>query len=291
MTDYQFEYNGLTFGAGTEYPVNRIEGLFARMVNLMTPDLPREHGGLIGASYEEPRRVVLEFEVHGDQDDGSFMTRRDAVMAAFQPLVDTEASFKFGLPGALTRQISCRPYRGGSMVDVFSEMGQADFLFELRASDPVIYSEAQDQIVLTPFVSSAGLSYPVTYPKSYGSGGSGGGMTITNDGDWYSWPLIVIAGPSSGTLTNPIIEFVTTGTRLALDANGGVSITSGQTLIIDTHPARRSIKFATGASRYGRLSSDSEWTALAPGDNEIRFRASGTVTGATATVSARDAWI
>lgn len=291
MSDYQFTYNGLTFGDGTEYPVNKVDGLFRRRINLFTPDLPRNHGGFVGASYESPRGVAFEIEVHGDQDDGTFLDRRDAIMAAFQPQVDAELPLTFQLPGADARRINCRPVRGDSTVDVESEFGMAMFFVDLEASDPAILSDTETSLILTPFVSAGGLSYPVTYPKSYGSGGSGGGGQINNTGDWMTWPRIVIDGPSSGTLTNPIIEQVTSGERLALDSNGGVSISSGQQLVIETHPAIRTIEFATGASRYGKLSTDSEWFSLSPGINELRFRASGTTAGATATVYARSAWI
>jgi hypothetical protein len=116
-------------------------------------------------------------------------------------------------------------------------------------------------------------------------------VSIELGGDWESWPVYTINGPSSGTLIDPIIEGVTAGERLALTANGGVSMTAGQALVVDTHPARRSIAFTTGASRRGKLSSDSVWFPLTPGSNELRFRASGTTTGATVDVEARSARI
>lgn len=290
MPEYQGTYNGVTWGAGSDYEVTRFVGMFVRQVDILTAPLPRYHGGIVGASYETARVLELDFEVWADTDD-ELVTLLDDLYEAFGPQVDTELPLVFTLPGQAARRILCRPAEGLTQMDV--EFGAAVALAPMRliASDPAIYADSLLSSELAPFAASAGLSYPVTYPKSYGAGGSGAGTTVTNAGRFETWPTFAIAGPSSGTLTDPIVENVTTGKKIALTAFGGVSIVSGQTLLIDTHPARRTIAFDTGASRYGNLSDDSEFFPLAPGDNELRFRASGTTTGATCTVSARSAWI
>lgn len=291
MSDYQATYRGLTMGADTPYEIQSIRGLWNREVLLNAPDLPRYHGGLIGASYHAPRVIELQIEVEGDAESAELTTRRRALMTAFQPLVDSEDDFVFTFPGATPILIICRPVNVASSVDIDSEAGVARALIELHASDPAIYDNTLTQETLTPFTSAVGFSWPAVWPISWGAGGSGGGVTFTNSGDWESWPTFTISGPSSGTLTNPIIEDVTGGRRLALTANGGVAMSSGQTLVIESHPARRSIAFDTGASRRGKLSDDSDWFPLASGANELRFRASGVTTGASVLVEARSARI
>lgn len=290
MADYGFSYNGLSFGEGTDIDVLAVEGLFSREVQLNTPTLPRYHGGLIGASYHAPRTITFELGVEGTPG-ADFADKRLSVMAAFQPLPLTEEALVFQLPGESTKRIYCRPQSLASRVDIGSEFGLANVTVQLVASDPAIYANALSNAQLEPYVSAAGLSYSVSYDKNYGSGGSGGGVQVENAGDWETWPIFTVNGPSSGTLTNPVIENVTTGKEIALTANGGVSIVSGQQLVIETHPNSRRVAFSTGAGRYGRLSAASEFFPLLPGTNELRFRASGTTTDATVDVSFRSAWI
>jgi hypothetical protein len=290
MTDYAGTFNGLTFGAGTDFTVQRLKW-YRRSTQVLTPDLPRYHGGLIGASYEAARIVEVDFGVKASTAE-DLVTNLDSLFSAFAPLVDSELPFVFGLPGQSDRVIFLRPQEGDSDLDPSDWASKSEKVpFRLVASDPAIYDNSLITGTLTPFTSAAGLSYPVTYPKVYGSGGSGGGVTVTNTGDWETWPTFAVNGPTSGTLTNPVIESVTLGKKLDLSANGGVSMSAGQILLIDTHPARRSIAFSTGASRRGKLSDDSDWFPLEAGANELRFRATGTTTGSTVDVEARSARI
>lgn len=295
VADYQFSFGGLTIGDGTMFEVHAVSGLDDRDMNLLTPSLPRYHGGLIGASYHQPRVVSIRFDVHADHAlalaaaQADLAAKRDTIRAAFAPAVDTESVLAWKLPGLAARRIECRADKLAIRFDVESEYGIAEATVQLVASDPAMYADTESTLVLSPYVSAAGLSYPVTYPKAYGSGGSGGGESATNEGTWETWPTITITGPSSGTLTNPVLENVTTGKTLSLTANGGTSITTGQTLVIESHPRDRTVAFTTGASRYGTVSGD--FWPLVAGANELRFRASGTTTGAAATVAWRSAWI
>ena len=290
MADYQCTFRGLSFGDGTDIDIEEIDGIFNRTMETSTPSLPRYHGGLVGASYHAPRVVTMRLALHGDPA-GTFNARRRTIMGAFNPAVDVEYPLTYQLPTEPTHRLAARVSKVTSIIDQASEYGLAAWLVEFVASDPVIYADSESSSVLPVFAASAGLSYPVTYPKLYGASGTGSGTVVTNDGEWETWPTLTIAGPSSGTLTNPIVENVSTGKKIELTANGGVSITVGQSLIIETHPKDRSILFATGASRYGQLSVASEFWPLMTGDNELRFRASGSTTSATCTVTYRSAWI
>ena len=291
MPDYTATYQGLTMESGTDFIILSLEGLLGRDIDITTPDLPRYHGGLVGTSYHNPRAITLSLSIRGAPFSAALTANRRTVLKAFQPQVDSESPLVFTLPGETAKRVICRPQRGASIIDVYAELGAVRFLIDLIASDPAIYDDALSSDSLNPFAPSAGLSYPVTYPKAYGAGGSGTGTVVVNAGDWETWPTLKINGPNSGTLTDPIIENVTTGKKIELNANGGVSIGVGQQLIIETHPAKRSVLFATGASRYGKISAASVFWPFVEGNNELRFRASGTTTGATCGVEWRSAWI
>ncbi len=292
MSTFEYSFNALNFGDGTQIHVISIEGLENLIIPLNDQTLPRWHGAIPGASFMSKRVINLNLNIDGTSD-ADFATRLDEVLTAFGPQIDTELPFIFEHPGQNVRRVVCRPAMVNSAeVRQAKYQGlQADVSIRLDASDPVVYSDIEGSEDVSVFVSAAGLSYPVTYPKIYGSGGSGGGVTVTNDGDFLTWPIMTIFGPSSGTLTDPRLENVTTGKTIALTASGGASVTVGQQLIVKTHPLMRSINFSTGASRYGKLSTASEFWPLEPGDNEIRFRASGTTTNSFLRVEWRSAYL
>jgi hypothetical protein len=287
MAQNEGSYNGLSFGPGTDYGLRTLRW-WRRSTNILTPDLPRYHGGLVGASYETAREVEVVFMV-----SGNLFENLDTLFAAFQPRVDEELPFVWEAPGLSARRINLRPVEDGMgpLTPGDFASGVKEVPFRLVASDPAIYDDSVESETLPPFTPAGGFSWPAAWPISWGAAGTGGTGTVTLGGDWESWPTFTISGPSSGTLTNPIIENVSTGDRLALNNNGGVSMSPGQSLIIETHPARRSIAFSTGASRRGKLSDDSDWFPLLPGANQLRFRASGSTTDATVLVEARTARI
>ncbi len=164
MANYTATYEGLTLGPDTDYDLISVEGWLDRDVQISTPDLPRYHGGLIGDSYHSPRRVILTIDV-----SGTTMANRRALLTAFQPQVDSESPFVLTLPGETAHRIDCRPQRAASRIDIFSELGLARFVIELIASDPAIYDDTLSTVNFGVFAPSAGLSYPVTYPKAYGA--------------------------------------------------------------------------------------------------------------------------
>lgn len=120
-------------------------------------------------------------------------------------------------------------------------------------------------------------------PFSLGAS-SGGGLSVTNQGNRAAPWTARLDGP----LTYPEITHTQTGKRLYLsfDANGGVDLAAGQTLILDSKT--RSVLLGGTADQRSKLTIDSEWWDLPPGQNDFTFRADdGT---GTLTVTARDAW-
>ncbi len=277
------------FGETTDIGLVALRGLEDIGIDELMGDLPRYHGSVAVVGYAMSRRIEVELRVRGS-------TRKRALLS-FQPEPETEFPMTIAWVDELgvadtTERIECRVRRRASISrDENTEWNPYILVIELIASDPAIYEDALSTQILTPFVESAGLSYPVTYPKVYGGAGEGAGTIAVNAGVWETWPILKVNGPTSGNLLDPIIENITTGKKVELNANGGVSIGVGQQLIIETHPVKRSILFATGASRYDRQSDLSEFWSLEPGNNELKFRASGSTTAATLDVEWRSARI
>ena len=72
---------------------------------------------------------------------------------------------------------------------------------------------------------------------------------------------------------------------VVLEETGAVT---GQNLVVSMHPKDRSVAFDTGASRY--LAVSGNFWPLQSGANEVRFRASGSTTGATAGCRRAQPW-
>lgn len=158
------------------------------------------------------------------------------------------------------------------------------------APDPVLYGATEQTLVLEPYTGTAFADYPASeeYPKLYGSGGSGGGKNATNGGTYPVWPRFEISGPTTGLVSPLALENVTTGQAIRFD---GLTVGTDQTLIVDTHPARRIVAFSTGAARVSTVVNLDAWWRLVAGDNELRFRAGGSTDGATCTVVWRDGFL
>lgn len=289
----QRSWQGVTFGHPTDdIQIDSETGLDDLLVRSESSPIPRYHGSIPGDHTADQKQVIVSLWWAADTKEAA----EDIALTArglFQVSRMEQFPYGFQHHSGVERVVFARCVRRSQPRnrDTEAGLGVYKMTVELEVVDPVIYSAAVESDTLTPFVSATGFSWPIMWPVSWGAGGSGGTGSVSNDGDWESWPTFTITGPSSGTLSNPIIENVSTGQRLALNANGGVQMSPGQQLVIETHPANRSVAFSTGASRRGKLSDDSEWFPLEPGVTQLRFRASGSTTDASVLVQARSAWL
>lgn len=285
-----FTWDGHTFST---HGVDEV----VREVDFGTPELraqrvllPQNHGGVAGDDWVGMRTMLVELSVGKD-------TRAEAEDAfddwhgRMQPAV-TDEPLTWTRDDGTTRTLFCRPEP--PVID-WGQDGRA-FRARLRwqAADPAVYGPLQ-QTQIAPYVGTTLASYPAVwpalgdYPKLYGAGGSGGGVDVTNGGNWPSWPRFLIDGPSAGTMSVTSLEDVTHGRTLQFTADGGLSVPAGSTLVVETHPARRLVAFTDGASRMSKVTDLDAWWPLEPGDTEVRFRAGGDTAGATCTVEHRDA--
>lgn len=188
------------------------------------------------------------------------------------PLVVAEAH--------LTRQAMVKPFVEPKAKDGGST--RFDFEIGLRADDPLRYSvDPVTRMMTLPSDSQSGLTFPLTFPLTFGAPGqnSDTGVLCTNDGNAEVLPALTIAGP----VVNPSVQNVTTNRVTAL----GISLADSEFLVIDF--TARTVLLNGTANRRRSLLPTSTWWALAPGVNEIRFRAAG-YTPATASITYRSGW-
>jgi hypothetical protein len=215
----------------------------------------------------------------------AFRANVDALAAA-TTLQTIELPLSFRLPRfSGDRRINVRPRRRQLPVDITYALSNGRAILQFAATDPRIYADTLSSATISLPTAGGGRTYNQTYNKTFGATSTGGSATCTNAGNFPTRPVITITGPSSGTVDNPRLENVTTGEVLQIN----YSLAAGSTLVIDFD--ERTILEGGTASRYYALDSSSRWWELQPGDNEIRFNANAFVSGSTATIEWRSAWM
>lgn len=154
------------------------------------------------------------------------------------------------------------PYRG-------------EWAISLLAKDPARYSTELFSQTTQRFSSGGGRAYDLTFPRTYGPGGSSGLLSINNLSTKRAWPIIRLTGP----LVNPVVNIVG-GSYVGLNMTVG----AGEVIVIDM---KAPLVQLNGATRVEYLSLGSRYFSLPEGPSQVYFSAtSGT---GTATVEWRTA--
>ena len=287
--DSQIEWRGLLLGSGTPLRLVELTGWW---------DLPGVRGGVVPLSdrhggYQGPQRsasrvitATLTSRATRAGLPAVLAVLRAATAPAEVPIEEALVIRRHGL----TLIVDARCVRRRVPDDVVAAHGHAVVTLQWEASDPRLYA-ATEQI--TPL----GLAAPSsTGGLDFASGGldfSGGGLdfgppptggaaTVTVGGHVPTWPALEIVGP----VTGPTVTIGPAGRRLAFD--GTWSVLAGQTLFIDTHPARRTCVIAGVSVRQRMVAA--EWTPLDPGPTAVRYTAAAYDPTTVLRVRSRDAY-
>lgn len=286
--DWQVEYNSLLIGTGTDYRVRwPIEGV-ADHPDVVTGDQDRlrADGRIAGDDFLAGRTITLRVEVTGTSD-----TDMTANVAALKKAFRagrgvTEQPLTIQAPGvgdgAVVRVV-CRPRKMGSPIDRLWQTRLPVFLIQLDGTDPRIYDDTESTVTADLADAGTGHAWPQVWPMDWGGASTSGIVTATNDGTYSTPWTATITGP----VVNPSIENVGTGDTLKFAADGGLTLTASDTLVVSS--ATRTALLNGTASRYSKLASPVSWWDLDPGDTELRF--GGSTTGSPSmTVTWRSAW-
>lgn len=108
-----------------------------------------------------------------------------------------------------------------------------------------------------------------------------GTQTVDNTGDVETWPVWTVVGPS----TSVTVENLTTGARLHLP----VPLNSGQSLVIDTRPLRKTVRRNDGANLFGQI--DGSLWSLMTGPNRVTISLPGATTASYVTLDYQRRWL
>ncbi|MFD4572104.1 hypothetical protein ACFWNK_01765 [Streptomyces sp. NPDC058417] len=256
----RIQWGDLTFGPGSQYAVSAVEGV-DDLPDVRAEDMarPSEHGEYTGPDFTGPRTVQIKLGLRGESPDG-LRALSLALRGATQPQAQP-APLQFldwdMLVWAKVRKRSI-PYDAEHLWSI------GDAAIEWYCADPYLYGLTEQSASTTTYSPSAGRTYPMTHPRSYGSAGTSGRLTAINGGAAPAYPVLRVDGP----VANPAIEQTTTGALLVIDA----TLQAGEYLTIDTRS--RAVLLMGSTPRRSWVRAGSVWPLLQPGPNEIAYRGS-----------------
>lgn len=280
--DWTFTYNGLTVGGdGSPYQIMQLTGLHdSPEVRTSDQTRARDHGLFAGTDLLGSRSLTAQIEVvaaHPNETPWSDFSR------ALVPGQGSELPLVFQIPGVaggVAIEVGARVRRLSLPVDRNYFHGHGSAAVEFVATDPRIYSQASTTYTVSQAsISGSGLTFPITFPLTFGGAVSGGQFVATNAGEFGAPWTATISGP----IVNPTLENVTTGQTIAFT----ISIAAGETLVVSS--LDRSVLLNGTASRYSSLVVGSSWWQLTPGANTVRL--AGTSGTGSVSFTYRSAWV
>jgi hypothetical protein len=241
---------------------------------------PVTDGALVFPGYDEAAHPILEGQIK-TADLTVRSTMIDRIRAWPRSLKGVEGILRWTPTGKATRRMLVElledvPVRGapGSIIKTFQ--------IALVAAEPTVYADAEQTADTSALTTDSGgdLSFPHSFPFSFGGASSGGTVSVTNGGEADSYPTIRVYGP----ITGASLRNATTGKRLVFTA---LVLGAGDYIEIDMRRERVLLNgdVAISYSRYVDPTLSEFWP-LVPGANVVSLSGSGF----SATTKARVVW-
>lgn len=174
-------------------------------------------------------------------------------------------------PDGVIRDLYCRCINGMGSADKGFSYREMTLIF--RGGDPYWYDTTAITEVVTEATGTKTTWFPF-FPLQLCSASMFATITLTNGGKVETWPVWTICGPGSEI----VLSNKTTIKTLTLE----VALAAGDTLVIDTRPGCKSIKW-NGNYRYDLL--DGELWPLIKGENIIGLNMLDAGTGSQIDIS------
>lgn len=252
-------------------------------------------------------------------DNGRYLAREFTLSGVFLPrspdLLEQSRARLVRELDAVRRTVSLRvdetPARrmnvrlaGRTSINTIRQSGLTEFVVELRAADPVKYSlepmrspgEDDDPVAVGAGTTSGPRAYPRAYDtatdnlREYGVQGSPNFISIVNEGNYSSPPIITINGP----VTNPRIEVVDWEGKDPDEPVEEMSflIALQQSEYLEINVKEKTVLLNGAVSRRGTMTFPSDWFSLRPGTSTLRYTALSAPGNATSlAVEAYSAWL
>lgn len=285
ISDWQWQYNGLTFGAGTSFGVLGVDGLDLANIRQGDQSIPRDSGQTPGLDLYGGRDVNIDLWMTGA---GGLVSNQLLLSQAMSLGYATEQPLWFQIPTLGLACVMARARKRSMKWDAVYAMGAVGKpTASWHCTDPRVYAAGQSVSISLSSSGGGGLGFPVgPFPVTFGSSGSGT-TTVTNSGTMETRPLLIFNGP----VTNPWVmnESISSNPYLQFSNPSQVSYTvlAGDQLVVDLSVPHRVLYYSGGwasgstpSAEIDWLTPASSWWNLPPGANNLKYGSADTsVTG------------
>lgn len=289
---YVFAFNGYLFGGvGQNVQVLSIEGL-EDVPALRVQDEGRGYsdGMFTGRDFLNGRSVTMSLQIMGDPSGaGGTATSMQTYLQEMKANLISQTSgtgvLQIYLPNRGVQRLNARVRRRSIKIDPDYSYGKAYAMVEFFCPDPRIYNDTASSFI---FSSNSGWvrSYNKVYPMTYLSGGAGGqsSWTITNNGNYETFPVFTFTGTSPSPTTGVQIRNSTTSQTLSFPT---VALGANDVLIVDADMKTITLN---GAAARNLLANSSQWFSFPAKTPTTLTYSTLSGTGAC-TMTYRDAYI
>lgn len=265
LNNWEYSYNGLTFGGATKYGILGVEGLTSPPdARIDVNTIPGRHGSVSYLDRYESRTVIIT----GDLSDATtFEASLDTLKAAFiaQSVALPLAFKRPGMAGSGQLRVYAKPEKLSLPLDFNYQLGYSQWVAQLFCDDPIIYDDTATVTTIT--------------------GATGGTASLNNVGNIPTYfDNVRITGP--GTNFTFRINADTTN-----DVILNTTLTGGQYMDVDFR--NRTIVKSDGTSLYSAFQlSTSLWWYLPVGSTTVQALVGSGGSGATSfAITWRSAWV
>ncbi len=255
---WSVEYRGVVWGGdSSDLGLSDLSGWFDKSIRGSRTDRPGRHGSIAGRGHAETRTV--EVELTSRSDDIAVLNAVDDVIALTEEPVEEPLVIWAGTDAPLL--VNGRLEKASIPTDHDWSVGHHRIRLQWVCSDPRRYGVDiyTSPVLGMPGGATTGITFPVTYPISFGGGVSTGSLLLPNTGNGAAYPVFTLTGP----LSAPSITRADTSQRLQFDP--AFVIGAGQTLTLDT--GTRSV-LLDGVSRRDALIV-ADWFTLPRNSNTV----------------------
>jgi hypothetical protein len=282
----KFKFGGVEFGGQSGALI--VTGFDPGTAELRTNDTPRPNrdGVIVGRDFRGGRVWAFDLSTNVDDMPGALATEAALAASWANPSLrsspNVTAALSYELAGRW-RRVYGRPDKfAGSNGDIRADQGAATITCDFRVTDPLYYSDTEDQVKLTIVpASTGGLMAPLKSPLSTVRSSAERAGIVHNQGN-ASTPLKAVF---KGPVTDPWVRSAT-GMEIGLVG----TLAYDQSVTVD--PLAGTVIRNGGAPANGMLTRKTRLSQslLKPGTTELTFGGTDPTGTATATLYWRNAY-
>lgn len=228
---------------------------------------PEIDGNFVRQIRAQARTLMLPIAVFSDVSRGDFLLKKRGLRRSLNPKLGM-GTLEITEVDGTSRSIGAYYQSGGEGDEALDSGGMRYQMVALTFTCPSPFWIG-DPVHRDFQVAQSGTFFPIL-PLQVADSQVLGDVFVTNDGDDVAYPVWTIRGPA----TSVVLTNVTSGQSLTLSQ----SLTSGDTVVIDTRERVQTVLMNGTTNLWSKLVAGSALWGLEPFDNEVTLTLAGATT-------------